>query len=405
MLISRRNQAASATRTSSTLPWSFARATATRVDLGHNRKSEGSVAAAFGKSRLKSLDSLRGIAALIVVFLHCATTYYPRGLPGWIEHSPLSILVAGDGSVRVFFALSGFVLFMALKDATGFQYLPYVAKRFMRLYPPFAAAILTSAVLYDFVKPQAIPALGYWFSLSWNVPPSIGLIAGTLAMTDKPALQGLDIVMWSLVQEVRISIAFPLIAWCVTRNWQITTIVALSLSFVCHYVAFYHPSGWLYDPIQATQYVFLFAGGAALSLNAQTIRRWLGKAPPWSKVSLWIAALAFSALPINVTIAEYAALMIVTLCLDPALDAVLAHGFLTWLGKISYSLYLVHLLVLLTLVHLFFGKVPLQYILLATVLLSLLFAELAYCTVEKPCLDLGRRFALLLAVSDSRRAA
>jgi peptidoglycan/LPS O-acetylase OafA/YrhL len=340
------------------------------------------------------------------VFLHCATTYYPRGLPGWIEYSPLSILVTGDGSVRVFFALSGFVLFLALKEATRFQYLPYVVKRFMRLYPPFAAAILASALLYDFVKPQAIPALGYWFNdLSWNAPATRSLIARTLAMTDKQALQGLDIVMWSLVQEVRLSVVFPLIALCVTRNWRLATIAALLLSIVSHYAAFFHPSGWLYDPIQTTQYVFLFAGGAALALNAQTIRGWLGNASPWLKASLWTAALAVSAIPINVTIAEYGALIIVALCLDPGLDAALSHGFATWLGKISYSLYLVHVPVLLTLVHLFYGKVPLQYILLATALLSVLLAEVGYRTVERPCIDLGRRLALLLTVPERRRTA
>jgi peptidoglycan/LPS O-acetylase OafA/YrhL len=80
------------------------------------------------------------------------------------------------------------------------------------------------------------------------------------------------------------------------------------------------------------------------------------------------------------------------------LDAALSHGFANWLGKISYSLYLVHLLVLLTLVHLFFGKMPLPYILLSTVLLSALLAELTHRAIEKPSMDLGRRLALRLTV-------
>ncbi len=352
--------------------------------------------------RLRSLDSLRGVAALIVVFYHCTITYYPRGLPGWIKHSPLAVLVAGNGSVLVFFALSGFVLFLALGDAGRLRYLPYIVKRFMRLYPPFAAAILASAALYELVKPQPIPALGFWFNdLSWNAQPTGSLIARTLAMTDKPALQGLDNVMWSLVPEVRISIVFPLIALCVRRNWYLTALAALVISVAARYSAFFHPSGRPYDAIQTMQYAFLFAGGAALALHAQTVRRRLAKAPAWSKGLLWFLALVLIVLPMTPrlgTIAGFAALLIVALCLDPGLDAALSHGFANWLGKISYSLYLVHLLVLLTLVHLFFGKMPLPYILLSTVLLSALLAELTHRAIEKPSMDLGRRLALRLTV-------
>jgi peptidoglycan/LPS O-acetylase OafA/YrhL len=381
-------------------------AASTGPSLRDNRLREKTVTPRSLESRVKSLDSLRGIAALIVVFHHCATAYYPRGLPGWIEHSPLSVLVAGNDAVLIFFALSGFVLFLALREAGRFQYLPYIAKRIMRLYPPFAAAILTSAVLYDIVKPKAIPASFWGFNDTlWNVPPTASLIALTLAMTNNTALQGLDIVMWSLVHEVRISIVFPLIALCVRRNWSFTTIAALILSVVCQYSVAVHPNGWLYDPIQTMQYVFLFAGGAALSLNAHAVRQWLGKAAPWSRASLWIAALAVIALPMHEVIAEYAALIVVAICLDPGLDAALTHGFATWLGKISYSLYLLHLPVLLTLVHLFFGRVPLQYILLSSVLLSLLLAEFAYRTIERPSIDLGRRLALLTTVPDRRRTA
>jgi peptidoglycan/LPS O-acetylase OafA/YrhL len=357
--------------------------------------------------RLRSLDSLRGIAALIVVLYHCAVTYYPRGLPGWIKHSPLAVLVAGNGSVLVFFALSGFVLFLALGDAGSFQYRPYIVKRFMRLYPPFAAAILASAALYELVKPHPIPAFSGLNALAWNAPPTPRLIAGTLALTDKPALQGLDSVMWSLVHEIRISIIFPLIAWCVRRNWYLTALAALIVSVFSRYSAFFHPSGLPYDPIQTLQYLFLFAGGAALALNAQRVRRRLGKAPPWPKALLWILALVLIVLPMTPrlgTIAGFAAILIVALCLDPALDAVLSHGLATWLGKISYSLYLVHLLVLLTLVQLFFGRVPLPLLLLFAVLLSLLFAELAYRTIEKPSMDAGRRIALRLTSTEHARS-
>jgi peptidoglycan/LPS O-acetylase OafA/YrhL len=345
------------------------------------------------ESRLKPLDSLRGIAALVVVFYHCTITYYPLGLPVWIKYSPLSVLVDGVDAVSIFFALSGFVLFLRLEDPGRFRYLPYIVKRFMRLYPPFAAVILGSAVVYYLVKPQGIP------------PPTAALVAGTLAMTDKGSLQVLDPAMWSLVQEVRISIVFPLLAFCVRQNWYLTTIATLIASVASDYAVFSHPTGLLYDPIQTMRCVFLFAGGAALSLNAQIVRRHLGKTPRWSKAALWVAALAVIGLAMNVVIAEYAALIVVALCLDPELDTVLGHGFAAWLGRISYSLYLVHEPVLTTLVNIFSRKVPLHFILVWALLLSVLIADLAYRTIEKPSMGLGRRLARSLTAPDRRRRA
>jgi peptidoglycan/LPS O-acetylase OafA/YrhL len=52
--------------------------------------------------------------------------------------------------------------------------------------------------------------------------------------------------------------------------------------------------------------------------------------------------------------------------------------------------------VLLTLVHLLWGKMPLLYILLCTVFLSLVVAELSYQLIEKPSIDVGRRLARLV---------
>jgi len=348
--------------------------------------------------RYKSLDSLRGVAALIVVFHHCGLMLFVGDSPRWIEDSPLRLLVAGQGSVFVFFALSGFVLFLTFRSTDRFRYAPFIVKRFMRLYPPFVAAILFSALLYALVQPRVIPELGAWFNdSSWQVPPTLGVIAGNLALTDDNDLQGLDNVMWSLGHEVRISAIFPLIAFCVWKNWYLTATVSLVASVASAHFDRGQISEWVYDPLRTPQYLFLFAGGAALALHAQTVRRRLGSAPLWARIALWVLALGCITVPVTPRLgvfANVAAVALVALCFaDPKVEAVLSHGIATWLGRISYSLYLVHLPVLLAAVHLFWGKVPLQIILPFAVLLSLLTADLGYRLVEKPSMDLGRRLA------------
>ncbi len=126
--------------------------------------------------RVRSLDSLRGIAALMVVLHHCAITYFPESRPSWITHTPLRLLVDGHAAVLTFFALSGFVLFHSFTNVDRFDYFPYIVKRFTRIYPAFGAAVLLSAALWVLVKPHPIPALGAWFNnYSWQPPWSLGI--------------------------------------------------------------------------------------------------------------------------------------------------------------------------------------------------------------------------------------
>ena len=77
----------------------------------------------MGKSRQTHLDSLRGVAALIVVITHYFTVFYPYtifGLQGgYQQHSswenfvffpPLGIIISGRLAICLFFILSGYVL-------------------------------------------------------------------------------------------------------------------------------------------------------------------------------------------------------------------------------------------------------------------------------------------------------
>ncbi len=82
-------------------------------------------------TRYRSLDGLRGVAALVVVVHHClltsivlAATYRGGTTSGWglselLTRTPLHLLWDGTGMVLVFFVLSGFVLTLAFTEAAG----------------------------------------------------------------------------------------------------------------------------------------------------------------------------------------------------------------------------------------------------------------------------------------------
>ena len=78
-----------------------------------------------------------------------------------------------------------------------------------------------------------------------------------------------------------------------------------------------------------------------------------------------------------------------------------------FLGKISYSVYLYHVVILLSLLHCFYGTVSVTAIWLWTAVLTVAVSTLSYYTIELPSIQLGRKLSLgsggLLRESDISR--
>ena len=121
--------------------------------------------------RLRSLDSLRGVAAVFVVLHHWVFIFWGDHLPYRHPQDLRQIATDiwfhfctfGPAAVQVFFALSGFVLTLALiRDEDS--YAVFILKRVIRIYPPYLAAVLFSLILISLIPRAAIPALGPWFN-------------------------------------------------------------------------------------------------------------------------------------------------------------------------------------------------------------------------------------------------
>jgi peptidoglycan/LPS O-acetylase OafA/YrhL len=111
--------------------------------------------------RLHSLDALRGTAALTVVLWHWQHFYALSGswMPGWNRAAQPFYLVlkpfydAGWAAVDLFFALSGFVFFWLYSEAIAARTVGpgrFALLRFSRLYPLHLATLLIVAVLQVF---------------------------------------------------------------------------------------------------------------------------------------------------------------------------------------------------------------------------------------------------------------
>ncbi|HVY88678.1 MAG TPA: acyltransferase family protein, partial [Hyphomonadaceae bacterium] len=186
--------------------------------------------------RLQSLDSLRGVAALIVVFYHmvgalpapfaslASAPWRPlEGLPGWMvtlryatAWIPLRLLWGGGYEcVLLFFVLSGYVLSLPYLAGKSPSWTRYIGKRLCRLYLPSIAAILFALAM------RAIAINGtYTFTPEWPwaAPLTPSLIWNNVLFLGGGDSFHLDGTIWSLVHEMRISIIFPFLFLIVLRT-------------------------------------------------------------------------------------------------------------------------------------------------------------------------------------------
>ena len=166
--------------------------------------------ATTGGQRFRELDSIRGLAALIVVFHHYRLMwFYQEAQTLNLRTILLYPLFAGRESVLLFFLLSGFVLAIPYIRGNSQPYSMFVLRRILRIYCPYlcglALAVVGNAVWHGSVE------LGPWADQSWLMPVSWKVVFENVLMVGiRPMLQ-FNPAFWSLVIEMRMSIIFPLL--------------------------------------------------------------------------------------------------------------------------------------------------------------------------------------------------
>jgi peptidoglycan/LPS O-acetylase OafA/YrhL len=344
--------------------------------------TESAITIAQPKSSMRyaSLDCLRGIAAFGVLLTHSLQRVLPLGT---LNHTPFRIFVNGRSFVIFFFVLSGFVLANAIW-ASGSKrgYWNYVARRLVRLYPPYGVAGLFGLVVglatgnADVLTALAnyAAALGTASGLSIN-PPS-----------------------WSLVFELRISLVMPLLCLMIARKPKaalvITAVVfclAEALIVLRHIGQFPYGAETLADALVISlRFLVCFSIGALLAydtMGKDVVFRVLNR---HKILALLVALVLMSVLLDQASL--IASVIIISLALNwTAFKSILEWSVFHWLGRISYSLYLTHFLVLTYLASLFDGILDIRLIVLLAIPTALLVAEVFFEFVERPTIAWSRR--------------
>lgn len=353
-------------------------------------------------TRLIELDSLRGIAALIVV-LHHAYLSIPE-LAGWLDwvliSTPLRPIGTGRPAVIFFFVLSGYVLTRSLATQeetrpgsvlSASSWLGYTAQRAVRLGLPVLASLVLSAVLQVLVwrgpLPEGTPPLTG--AATWGEMWNWRSLAEQAALMSHGNGFQLNPVLWSLVHEWRISLLLPLVL-LFRGNLALLLAVALLGAGVARLAGMPEGDVTLGDSLLHTfaasaGFLPAFAVGAALAL---------GRVPRLDRTQA--AAAGIAVLVMAMAAHDYgvilgSALLILLAQNGGRFAEALRHPGLVRLGCVSFSLYLIHMPLLLALTHLLRDSNVPVLVALLTVFLSLPAAALMHRWVEQPAHRLARR--------------
>lgn len=367
-------------------------------------------------TRMPALDGLRGLAALVVLLYHASKIVVPV-LSGQaatvyraLADSPAKLVFAGTEAVLVFFALSGLVVALPA-FRTGFRWIPYFGSRLIRLYlPVWGALLLAAALIVAFPRDASGVTAGSW--LDHGNAQHLDARQLLAEATLWPASYDIDNVLWSLRWELVFSLALPAfvgIALLVRRLALAVVAVAVLVSI----------TGRLLD-VEALVYLPVFLAGTVLASRVTELREW-GAA---RSRAFWLAATVLaSAALISGWLARplvdpdgfagrllwgAAALGAVGLVVVAVASSAAARALSTrvpgWLGRVSFSLYLVHVPVLATLAYLW-GEAAWPLVLAVGIPASLVLAEVFTRLVERPSHRLAQRVRRALARDGVRQRA
>lgn len=356
-------------------------------------------------NHLTALDGVRGAAAVVVVITHCFRAFDFRD-PSLLSAlgSPVAFFMNAVGAVQVFFVLSGFVLAASLARNRSLRETPqYFIRRIFRIHPPYVAAVLaawSASFLYVVVPREGgASAMLHRLSQVQITVPELGraaLFPGVASYQLPPG--------WSLEVEMIFSFLLPLLLLLARRSHWLWVV---GLSFVPLSVG---PAG-----ITNLKFGIDFALGIAVFQERERLAAWLRRmTPAWAALYLFLALLVLQApwflgwhptpsgVPKAIGVMGLgAAALVAGAAFNPWIGGVFSTRPCLFVGKVSYSLYLIHYPVVI-LCSPFFVRPDasgidalLMFALVLAICLAL--AAVGYRYVERPAIRVGNRLCAAFA--------
>lgn len=357
--------------------------------------------------RILALDAVRGVASIMVVFQHLYLIRpfsFPFGVESvnrlnLFQSSPLKLFTNGHAAVLAFFILSGLVISLQMSGQSR-SYGEFLTRRFCRIYGPFSVVIAISFVSHYLISsPSNLELSDFYNREVWHQAISGTQLLGHFMMTGVQSDMRLDVVMWTLVHEVRIYMLFPFLLLAVSQ-YPKTTLLAAAIVWFGTDLAL---KGTRWDGsigaslLATAHYLIFFLIGMALAEYKAALQR-----RNWSDIEIGALLLvsvialmstATSSLGSELLLGVACTILVGVCVISPAAERISSNRVIVWLGQISYSLYLVHLLAIAIAIDLLGGIVPMTLVLLLAFIFSLSAAHLLCRFVEIPSRRIGYKLA------------
>ncbi len=301
-----------------------------------------------------SLTAMRGVAALWVMLFHIDVSLFYRDMGALVSRDATGIVSKGYLWVDFFFILSGFIIAHVYADSVSGPrrwraVADYLWARVARVYP-LHLFCLGLVVLIALTYPLLLPDVkdGSWNTfMAWKAIPSNLLM--THAMNQHVYLSW-DIVSWSIGAEWWTYVAtLPLLLlWVKMPRWGVAASVVVALTGLVGLVAAL--------PDKTLDITFNWGFFRCLSefvIGMAVWKAWRADAAKWTGhdgvIVVLLVAIAtafhfktFGPFGDLLLLPMFAGLVIGLAHNQGAVAAVLNSRPLQYLGRISYSLYLVH---------------------------------------------------------------
>jgi peptidoglycan/LPS O-acetylase OafA/YrhL len=319
-------------------------------------------------------DGLRGGGFLLVVTAH-------------IPAVPLFSYLQGWTAVWVFFAISGYLVTMLLireERKTGtIAYGPFLVRRFFRIVPGYAAAIL----IY-WIALFSLPPLANEYQLFMARLPYYITLMPEYAHTD---VFTIFVHSWIIGIEAKFYVFFPAIVFLLIKNdtWRfgVTAVTTILLTAQGSFTA--HAYGAILAGVMLAQLLEWPRAYAMIAL----LTRVPAAVPMGLVVALFVMLQYVEVLPAVAVVATY--LVAYVMLQEGVMRRVLTYGPLVYLGRRSYGAYLLHVLAIHIGYMAFGSTTTVGGLLTACFALAVTMpaAELLYRAVERPSTDMARRLS------------
>lgn len=310
-----------------------------------------------GPGRLGFIDGLRGIAAFYVVLQHVCTLIDPYhkmqragAEPLWLKLT-MAPLWYGHFAVAAFIVISGYSLQLSLYNRSDGRILDlkkFFVRRCRRIMPPYYACLALSLVVCWLVtsRQQGLPWSQY-LPVTWGNTAAHAFMVQNLSPAWMYKING---VLWSISIEFQLYFIFPFLVWLLWKHGRAAIMLPLIAAALL--------ALWLVAPAMKLYvwYAPLFGLGMAaaqIGFDPRVVVR--GNCRAWLTLATIFGVAAIASISFTQLLVIRDSLGGIAVACLLAAGAVRPHArtlrflgctFLIWLGGFSYSLYLVHHLVL-----------------------------------------------------------